>query len=161
MKKIATIILISALAGCSTKESARVELHIPLLSECIDIVNRAKAHLIDTSANKSYKLDIELVNFDEAGNLYEGPVGMATLVSIGEWQPLDGSTPLDYLRLTASGIFASCSASNSLTIKFEDNPELSARELASIAQSKGVKNISISSEQVIIKFNDGSYVYPF
>ena len=154
-------LIATILFGCAESEAPRVELRIPLLSACVETVNRAKSHYLSTSKEKSYKLDVELMEFDDVHHLYSGPIGMATLVSIGEWQTLDGGEPIEYLQLTANGIFADCAPSNSLSLSFEDNPGMSAKDLASIAKDKGVSVVEMSDSGVTIKFNDGSYVYPF
>ena len=161
MRQIVVLFLVATLFGCSSKDEPRAELRIPVLTECVDTINRAKSHYLNTSSSQPYELDIDIVKFDETGSLYDGPVGMATLVSIGEWKTLDGGSPLAYLRLTANGIFADCAPSSTLTILFENNPSVTAKEVASIAKSKGAKEVEISSQGVTIKFNDGSYEYPF
>ena len=53
-------------------------------------IEKAKIHFLESSANKPYKLDILIVPFDNTHHHYNGPIGMATLVSIGEWSPFDG-----------------------------------------------------------------------
>lgn len=160
MKYFLIFILALYLSGCSQGEPS-VSLRIPLLPECIATVERAKAHYLKSSADEVYQLNINIEIFDNTHHHYTGPIGMATLVSVGEWSTLDGRSPIDYLQITANGIFADCAPINSLSLKFDDNPEMSAIDLSSIARGKGADSISLSKEGVTIIFNDGSYEYPF
>ncbi|WP_197472124.1 hypothetical protein, partial [Oleiphilus sp. HI0067] len=89
------------------------------------------------------------------------PIGVATLLSTDGWQTLDGGSPKAYLELTANGIFADCAPISMTSIKLDDAPDLTVKSLAYIAQKEGAKNIDISTEEVIMTYNDGSYDYPF
>ena len=159
--KFYTIMLLGIfLSGCSKQES-RVSLTIPVIHECMETIERVKRHYVLTSTTESYSLDVSIIKFDDVPHNYSGPMGVATLISSGKWNPLDGSEPIKYLQATANGIFADCAPISSLKLNFKDNPELSAKELAFIAKNKGVSEIVVSEDGVLINYNDGSYQYPF
>lgn len=160
MRYFLIFIVIFYLSGCSQGEPS-VSLRIPVLPECKATVERAKAHYLKSSSDNAYQLNINIELFDSTHHHYDGPIGMATLVSVGKWSTLDGGSPIDYLQTTANGIFADCAPINSLSLKFDDHPEMSAKDLATIARGKGANSISLSQEGFTIIFNDGSYEYPF
>jgi len=160
MKYFLIFILALYLSGCSQGEPS-VSLRIPLLPECMATIERAKTHYLKSSVDSRYQLNINIELFDNTHNHYAGPIGMATLVSVGEWDTLDGDSPIDYLQTTVNGIFADCAPINSLSLKFDDNPEMSAKDLSSIARGKGADSVRLSKEEATIIFNDGSYEYPF
>ena len=159
-----TLTLLSAIfvAGCTQDKTEMTVSHkIPLLAECVLTVEAAKDHFVRTSAKKAHSLDIKIEKFDQVHHFYNGPIGVATLLSTDGWQTLDGGSPKAYLELTANGIFADCAPISMTSIKLDDAPDLTVKSLAYIAQKEGAKNIDISTEEVIMTYNDGSYDYPF
>ena len=75
---------------------------------------------------------------------------MATLVSLGDGAALDGGSPINFLQITGNGIFADCALINSLSLKFDENPKTTAKDLALIARSKGAHTIKFSKEEITI-----------
>lgn len=159
-----TLVLLSAMliVSCTQDKTEMTVSHkIPLLAECVLTVEAAKDHFVRTSAKKPHRLDIKIEKFDQVHHFYNGPVGVATLLSTDNWKTLDGGSPKAYLEITANGIFADCAPISMTSIKLDDAPELTVKSLAYMAQKKGVTNVDISNEEVVIKYNDGSYDYPF
>jgi len=146
--------------GCS-KFAAETKLSIPVLHDCFETIERAKQYYLKKSVGKPYSLNIEIEEFDDVHYLYNGPIGMATLISKGEWESIGNISAADYLKATANGIFADCAPISMTSISLIDNPDITVKELASMAEKYGVNIVEVTKEKIVINYNDGSYKYQF
>ena len=64
------------------------------------------------SREESYTLGLEKNEFDSGASFGSNIKGEVVLYSIGEWQTLDGGSPLAYLEIIANGIKAECMPDN-------------------------------------------------